>query len=92
MPHYRTYVGRLGRERGWPPPTRASFEEAAGPDGALYVGSPTTVATKILRSTRWARPAQRSFAKHIAIGSPTYGAKGGIGRYPTDRYSVMASG
>jgi hypothetical protein len=22
-PHYRTYVGRLGRERGWPPPTRA---------------------------------------------------------------------
>lgn len=51
-PHYRTYVGRLGRERGWPPPTRASFEEAAGPDGALYVGSPTTVAKKIVRSAR----------------------------------------
>ena len=51
-PHYRTYVGRLGRARGWPPPTRASFEEAAGPDGALYVGSPATVATKIVRSAR----------------------------------------
>ncbi|HZL02929.1 MAG TPA: LLM class flavin-dependent oxidoreductase, partial [Cellulomonas sp.] len=47
-----TYVGRLGRERGWPPPTRASFDEAAGPDGALYVGSPTTVAKKIVRSAR----------------------------------------
>ena len=51
-PHYRTYVERLGRERGWPPPTRSSFEEAAGPAGALYVGSPATVATKIVRSAR----------------------------------------
>ena len=46
-PHYRVYVGRIGRERGWPPPTREAFEASAGPDGALYVGSPTTVAAKI---------------------------------------------
>ncbi|MFI2754106.1 LLM class flavin-dependent oxidoreductase [Cellulomonas sp. P22] len=51
-PHYRTYVGRIGRERGWPPPTREAFQEAAGPDGALYAGSPTTVAAKIVRSAR----------------------------------------
>ena len=51
-PHYLRYVGRLGAERGWPPPTRASFEEAAGPEGALFVGSPQTVATKIVRSAR----------------------------------------
>lgn len=51
-PHYRTYVGRIGAERGWPPPTRESFEEAAGPEGALMVGSPETVAEKIVRSAR----------------------------------------
>ncbi|NCT90308.1 LLM class flavin-dependent oxidoreductase [Cellulomonas sp. APG4] len=51
-PHYRTYVGRIGAERGWPPPTRESFEEAAGPEGALMVGSPETVANKIVRSAR----------------------------------------
>ncbi len=51
-PHYRVYVGRIGRERGWPPPTREAFEAAAGPDGALYAGSPTTVAAKIVRSAQ----------------------------------------
>src|SRR5260221_5585725 len=38
---------RIGRERGWPPVTREQFERGAGPDGALYVGSPETVAAKI---------------------------------------------
>ncbi|GAA3799073.1 LLM class flavin-dependent oxidoreductase [Cellulomonas soli] len=51
-PHYEQYVGRIGRERGWPPPTRASFEDAAGPEGALFIGSPQTVAAKIVRSAR----------------------------------------
>ncbi|MGN8244692.1 LLM class flavin-dependent oxidoreductase [Cellulomonas soli] len=51
-PHYQQYVGRIGRERGWPPPTRASFEDAAGPEGALFIGSPQTVAAKIVRSVR----------------------------------------
>lgn len=51
-PHYRQYVGRIGRERGWPPPTRQSFDDAAGPEGALFLGSPATVARKIVRSAR----------------------------------------
>lgn len=46
-PHYSVMQERIGRERGWPPMTREQFEDAAGPDGALYVGSPETVATKI---------------------------------------------
>lgn len=46
-PHYREYVGRIGRERGWPPPTRIEFERSTGPGGSLYVGSPDTVARKI---------------------------------------------
>jgi probable LLM family oxidoreductase len=46
-PHYAGLMTRIGAERGWPPVTRANFEREAGPRGALYVGSPETVATKI---------------------------------------------
>jgi probable LLM family oxidoreductase len=46
-PHYETMNNRIGRERGWPPATRARFEHEAGEDGALVVGSPETVARKI---------------------------------------------
>ena len=48
-PHYETMINRIGGERGWPPATRAQFEREAGPDGALCVGSPETVAAKIVR-------------------------------------------
>ena len=43
---------RIGAERGWPPATRAQFEREAGPDGALCVGSPETVAAKIARTVK----------------------------------------
>jgi probable LLM family oxidoreductase len=46
-PHYAAMMTRIGAERGWPPVTRAQFEREAGPDGALCVGSPETVARKI---------------------------------------------
>ena len=46
-PHYEAMMTRIGAERGWPPATRAQFEREAGPDGALCVGSPDTVAAKI---------------------------------------------
>ena len=46
-PHYQTMMTRIGAERGWPPAVRANFEREAGPDGALCVGSPETVAAKI---------------------------------------------
>lgn len=48
-PHYARMHARIGRERGWPAMTRAQFEATAGPDGALFVGSPDTVADKIVR-------------------------------------------
>ncbi|HEY0139674.1 MAG TPA: LLM class flavin-dependent oxidoreductase [Thermoanaerobaculia bacterium] len=50
-PHYRQLIGRIGRERGWPPPTRAQFE-AETTDGSLYVGSPETVARRIAETIR----------------------------------------
>jgi probable LLM family oxidoreductase len=46
-PNHAALMTRIGAERGWPPVTRAQFDREAGPDGALYVGSPETVATKI---------------------------------------------
>ena len=49
-PHYLAMMNRIGRERGWPPRGRDEFEREAGPDGALYVGSPETVAAKIVRT------------------------------------------
>jgi alkanesulfonate monooxygenase SsuD/methylene tetrahydromethanopterin reductase-like flavin-dependent oxidoreductase (luciferase family) len=47
-PHYQAFYTRIGRERGWPPTTRAQFDAVSAPDGALFVGSPETVATKIV--------------------------------------------
>jgi probable LLM family oxidoreductase len=46
-PHHKAMMTRIGAERGWPPVTREQFEREAGPDGALCVGSPETVAAKI---------------------------------------------
>lgn len=40
---------KIGRERGWPPVTKAQFDAMAAPKGALVIGSPETVAEKLLR-------------------------------------------
>jgi probable LLM family oxidoreductase len=46
-PHMKRMRDRIGAERGWGPMTRAEFDQQAGPNGSLYVGSPQTVARKI---------------------------------------------
>jgi probable LLM family oxidoreductase len=46
-PHMKRMRDRIGAERGWGPMTRAEFDQQAGPNGSLYVGSPRTVARKI---------------------------------------------
>ena len=51
-PHYERLINRIGAERGWSPTSRAHFEREAGPDGALCVVSPETVATKIARTIK----------------------------------------
>ncbi|MBB6099916.1 putative LLM family oxidoreductase [Deinobacterium chartae] len=45
---YAQVMTALGRERGWPPTTRAQYEALRGPRGALLVGDPQQVAEKIL--------------------------------------------
>lgn len=42
----------IGRERGWPAYSRARFQHDVGPEGALYVGAPETVARKIATTVR----------------------------------------
>jgi probable LLM family oxidoreductase len=49
FPGYARSFTEIGRERGWPPMTRAHFDVQLGPTGALLVGDPETVAEKILR-------------------------------------------
>src|SRR6478735_7998924 len=49
FPGYARSFTEIGRERGWPPMTRAHFDAQLGPTGALLVGDPETVAAKILR-------------------------------------------
>src|SRR6266852_4049556 len=47
-PGYAKTVTRIGKERGWPPVTRAQFDAVRGKHGALLVGEPEEVAEKIL--------------------------------------------
>ncbi len=48
-PGYAHTFTEIGKERGWPPTTRAQFDAQRGPTGALVIGDPETVATKLLR-------------------------------------------
>jgi probable LLM family oxidoreductase len=47
FPGWAHMMGRVGRERGWSPPSRAQFDDMAGAEGAFLVGSPATVAAKL---------------------------------------------
>ena len=47
-PGYAHTFTAIGKERGWPPTTRAQFDAVRGPTGALLIGDAETVAEKIL--------------------------------------------
>ena len=49
FPGYAKAMTDVGKERGWPPMTRGSFDAQRGPDGALLIGSPSEVVDKVLR-------------------------------------------
>jgi probable LLM family oxidoreductase len=46
-PHYLEVIRGVSKTRGFAIPTRESFRYEVGPQGAMYVGSPETVAQKI---------------------------------------------
>ncbi|MDQ1486202.1 MAG: hypothetical protein QOJ62_1895 [Actinomycetota bacterium] len=65
-PHYLEVIRRYSKIRGFAVPTRDSFDDAVGPNGALYVGSPETVAQKIA-------------ANLTALGATRFDLKYGMG-------------
>jgi probable LLM family oxidoreductase len=48
-PGYKSVFDKVGKERGWGPVTRASFNAQSGFTGALLVGEPTQIAERIIR-------------------------------------------
>ena len=51
FPHFKAQRDRIGAERGWGPATRAQFDSEVA-HGAVFAGSPETVATKIARTVQ----------------------------------------
>jgi probable LLM family oxidoreductase len=49
-PRYLEVISRMSKIRGFAIPTKESFLAEVGPQGALYVGSPETVARKIAQN------------------------------------------
>src|SRR5207249_2035761 len=52
FPGYAHTMTEIGKERGWPKMTRASFEAQRGPQRALLVGDPDEVVEKIYRHSK----------------------------------------
>ena len=48
FPYVSAAMNRIGRERGWPPMSRADYDAAASLHGANFVGTPEDVVEKIL--------------------------------------------
>jgi probable LLM family oxidoreductase len=51
FPGWAHLTAKVGRERGWSPPSRAQFDDMAGPEGAFLIGAPGTVANKMLNAS-----------------------------------------
>ncbi len=47
-PYYADVMGRIGRERGWPPYSRRQYNMQIQPEGADFIGDPNQMIDKIL--------------------------------------------
>jgi probable LLM family oxidoreductase len=66
-PAYSQTMNRIGRERGWPPMTRAQFDAGCSPDGHLLVGTSSEVASKII--AHHGLFSHDRFLGHISVGT-----------------------
>ncbi|MCW2510909.1 MAG: Flavin-dependent oxidoreductase, F420-dependent methylene-tetrahydromethanopterin reductase, partial [Modestobacter sp.] len=48
-PGWAEMFRKVSRERGFPAPNRAQFDNTSGPNGAFFMGDPDTVAEKLVR-------------------------------------------
>lgn len=67
FPSTQYAMSKLGKERGWPPYTRATYDAARSFEGALYVGDPETVAKKIIHLRK--HVGIQRFFLHVPVGS-----------------------
>ncbi|MBE0336082.1 Atu2307/SP_0267 family LLM class monooxygenase [Paenibacillus sp. 23TSA30-6] len=67
FPSTQQSMNVLGRERGWGPYTRSSFDSARSFEGALYVGDPDTVAKKIIHLRK--QVGITRFLLHVPVGT-----------------------
>jgi probable LLM family oxidoreductase len=72
FPSHSATMSRIGKERGWPPTTRAQFDAGATPEGAYYMGSPQEVIDKILMQHEW-------------FGHDRFGLQLSVGTVPHDK-------
>jgi probable LLM family oxidoreductase len=64
---YAHVMGKIGRERGWPPMDRSHYEMMREPGGSLLVGSPQQVTEKILYE--YELFGNTRFLLHISVGT-----------------------
>ncbi len=69
-PGYAETFTQIGKERGWPPVTRARFDAQNGPTGALLVGGPEEVAQKIKRHSEALGGISRVTFQMVSAGMP----------------------
>ena len=67
FPSTQASLNIIGRERGWKPYTRESFDQARQFHGALYVGDPPTVAKKIIHLRKTLGITR--FFLHVPVGT-----------------------
>jgi len=67
FPSTQQAMNKLGRERGWGPYTRDTFDAARSFEGALYVGDSETVANKIIHLRK--NVGITRFMLHVPVGS-----------------------
>ncbi|WP_375451477.1 Atu2307/SP_0267 family LLM class monooxygenase [uncultured Devosia sp.] len=67
FPAHSESMSRIGKERGWPPTTRAQFESGATPNGAYFMGSPQEIIDKILMQQEWFR--HDRFGLQLSVGT-----------------------
>jgi probable LLM family oxidoreductase len=67
FPSTQQAMNKLGRERGWGPYDRSSFDFARSFEGALYVGDPKVVAAKIIHLRK--NVGITRFMLHMPVGT-----------------------
>ena len=67
FPSTQQVMNKLGKERGWGPYSRSSFDAARSFEGALYVGDPKTVADKIIHLRK--NVGITRFMLHLPVGT-----------------------